>query len=582
MVVAERPRLGRIIGYIRKKVDALGSIGIPGLPNLRLLDTRLLPIMINLSNITKRHGQRVLYEDASFLVRPGDRIGLVGPNGAGKSTIFRLIVGEEAPDSGSISVLPNVIVGYFSQDVGEMKGRSALQEVMAGAGRVSELAEKLAQIEAELASGEASPEKLEKLMERYGDVQLEFQQLDGYDLEARAQAVLTGLGIGPDDYNRPVEEFSGGWKMRIALAKILTLAPDVILLDEPTNHLDIESIIWLEQWLTEYKGAIVMTSHDREFMNRLVSRIIEVANKQISVYSGNYDFYLKERETRRDQLVAAHRRQQEMLAKEEEFIARFAARASHAAQVQSRVKKLDKIERVEAPVDAKTIHFEFAEAPRSGNDVVRLENVSKIWSRDGKEKKVFEGVNTVISRLNKVAVTGVNGAGKSTLLKMIVGETDATSGKVILGSNVCIGYFSQHALDLLNPKNTIFEEVFNRLELPTIGYVKNLLGAFLFSGDDVEKPISILSGGERSRVLLAIILATPLNLLVLDEPTNHLDIESREVLLNAIKKFDGTVLAVSHDRHFLREFTNRVFEFNNGKFLSYDGTYDEYLQRRGH
>lgn len=540
--------------------------------------------MIHLTNLTKRQGQRVLYENASFLVRQEDRIGLVGPNGAGKTTIFRLIMGEDTPEAGNIVILPNVKVGYFSQDVGDMHGRSALAEVMAGAGRVSELAKFIQEVEERLAHSETNPipdDEFGPLMERYGDAQMEFQQLDGYDLEARAKAVLTGLGIGPLDYDRPVESFSGGWKMRIALARILVMQPDVLLLDEPTNHLDIESILWLEEWLRSFKGGIVMTSHDREFMNRLVNRVVEIANKQITVYNGNYEFYLRERDVRREQLLASHRRQQEMLAKEEEFIAKFAARASHAAQVQSRVKKLDKIERIEIPAEAKTIDFEFAKPPRSGNDVIRFENVSKNWQReDGSEKQVFRGVSGVVQRLNKIAVTGVNGAGKSTLLKTIVGETTPTSGTLTIGANVNIGYFSQHALDLLDPKKTIFEEVSGRLPDASVGFVRNLLGAFLFSGDDVEKKIGVLSGGERSRVILALILAQPLNLLVLDEPTNHIDIESREILLKAVQNFEGTVLVVSHDRHFLRAIVNRVFEIRDGEMRVYDGNYDEYLERR--
>jgi ATP-binding cassette subfamily F protein 3 len=540
--------------------------------------------MIHLNNITKRQGERVLYQNASFLVREGDRIGVVGPNGAGKTTIFRIITGEDHPDEGTISIQPNTVIGYFSQDVGEMRGRSALEQVVASAGRVAELGAFIQDVEERLASGatdgmEASA--FEKLMEQYGDAQLEFQQRDGYGLESRAQAILTGLGIGPSDYHRPVEQFSGGWKMRIALAGILALQPDVLLMDEPTNHLDMESILWLEEWLQSYQGAIVMTSHDREFMNRLVGRIVEIAHKQVTVYSGNYEFYLQDREIRREQQASAHRRQQEMLAKEENFIARFAARASHASQVQSRVKKLEKIDRLEAPPETKTIDFEFPAPPRSSNDVVRLTDIAKTWRLDdGSERPVFSGVSGVIGRLNKIAVTGVNGAGKSTLLKTIVGETEPTSGSVTLGPSVRIGYFSQHALDLLNPRHTIMEELTNRLPEASIGFIRNLLGAFLFSGDDVEKKIGVLSGGERARILLALILASPLNLLVLDEPTNHLDIESREVLLKAVKKFDGTVLVVSHDRHFLREITNRVFEVRNGELRVYEGNYDYYLEKK--
>lgn len=539
--------------------------------------------MIQLSNVVKRQGQRVLYENASFLIREGDRIGLVGPNGAGKTTIFRLIVGEDTPDGGTIIIQPNTVIGYFSQDVGEMKGCSALEQVMASTGRTAELGKFIAEVEDKLSSGatnDLDPDAFNELMEKYGDAQMEFQQRDGYDLESRAQAVLTGLGIGPEDYNRPVESFSGGWKMRIALAGILTLQPDVLLMDEPTNHLDIETIIWLEEWLNSYKGAIVMTSHDREFMNRLVVRIVEIAHKQVTVYNGNYEYYLKERELRREQQIAAHRRQQEMLSKEEDFIARFAARASHASQVQSRVKKLDKIDRLEAPPETKTIDFSFPSPPRSGNDVVKMTNLGKTWKKDdGTEKQVFRGVTGMVMRLNKIAVTGVNGAGKSTLLKTIVGETEPSEGSVVVGPSVRTGYFSQHALDTLNPKNTIVEELYGRFPDATIGYIRNLLGAFLFSGDDVDKKIGILSGGEKARVLLAVLLASPLNLLVLDEPTNHLDIESREILLKAVQDFDGTVLVVSHDRHFLHAIVNRVFEVRDGEIRVYEGDWDYYLEK---
>ncbi len=540
--------------------------------------------MIHLSNLTKRHGDRVLYENAGFMVRTGDRIGLVGPNGAGKTTVFRVITGEEQPDAGTVSVDPGVVIGYFSQDVGDMAGRSALEEVKAGAGRVSDLAKVVTDIEKRLDTLETDPlpdSEMEKMMERYGEAQMEFQQRGGYDLDARAKAVLTGLGIGPGEYDRPVEHFSGGWKMRIALAKILTLQPDALLMDEPTNHLDIESILWLEEWLMSYKGSLVMTSHDREFMNRLCTRTIEIANKAITVYSGNYEFYLKEREIRREQLLASFNRQQEMLSKEEDFIARFAARASHAAQVQSRVKKLDKIERIEIPAEARVVSMTFAPPPRSGNDVIRMENLGKVWTReDGSEKKVFSGITGVVSRLNKIAVTGVNGAGKSTLLKCITNQTDPTTGTTVMGASVKLGYFSQHSMEILDPKKTVIQEVSDRLPEASLGYVRNLLGAFLFSGDDVEKQQKVLSGGEKARVVLALMLSSPVNFIVLDEPTNHLDIESREILLRALKDFEGTVMVVSHDRHFLRQIVNRVFEIQDGHLRTYEGNYDYYLEKK--
>lgn len=537
--------------------------------------------MIHLTNITKNYGQKILYKDGNLQIRPGDRIGLVGPNGAGKTTIFRIIMREEGVESGTVNIAEKLVIGYFSQEVGEMKGRSALEEVKAGAGRISDLAARISQMEKKLELSAVEPlsdDEMTQLLEAYGEAQLEFEQRGGYDLDSRAKAILTGLGIGPDAYDRPVETFSGGWKMRIALAQILALNPDVLLMDEPTNHLDLESIVWLEEWLMNYKGSLVMTSHDRDFMNRLVTRIVEIANKAITTYSGNYDFYEREREIRKEQLLAAHQKQQDMLAKEEEFIARFAARASHAAQVQSRVKKLEKIERIEIPAEEKTIQFDFPAPPRSGNDVVKLNQVGKTWPlENGDSKTVFSGVSGVLKRLDHAAVVGVNGAGKSTLLKIIAEQTEASEGIVTLGSNVKIGYFSQHSLEVLNPEKTVMDEVHDRVPQSTIGYVRNLLGAFLFSGDDVYKKVSVLSGGEKSRLVLATILANPVNFLILDEPTNHLDIKSREVLLKAIQNFDGTVLIVSHDRHFLRSVANRVFEVGRGEMNIYEGSYESYL-----
>ena len=538
--------------------------------------------MIHLTDISKQHGNRVLFKNASFQILPGSRTGLVGPNGAGKSTIFRIITGEETLDSGELSCGKKTVIGYFSQDVGDMSGRSALDEVVAASEATVALGEQIRQMEAQMCDPLAD-DAMAALLERYGDVQQEFEHRGGYDLESRAQAVLTGLGIGPDDYQRPVESFSGGWKMRIALARILTLNPDVLLLDEPTNHLDVESIVWLENWLADdYKGALVMTSHDRDFMNRLVDRIVEVAGGTITSYGGNYDFYLREREIRREQLLASHKRQQDMLAKEEDFIARFAARASHAAQVQSRVKKLEKIERIELPAEQKVVNFSFSEPPRSGDDVVAITDLAKSWSLDdGGEKPVFSGVSGMVRRGDKIAVVGVNGAGKSTFLKALVGQAQPTAGSVTIGANVHLGYFSQHSMELLDPKRTVFETVQDALPLQTIGVLRNLCAAFLFQGDDVDKRVDKLSGGEKSRLVLATLLGRPLNLLILDEPTNHLDIQSREVLLTALQNFSGTLLLVSHDRHFLRSLVGRVFEIDHGAMIAYEGDYEYYLHKAG-
>jgi ATP-binding cassette subfamily F protein 3 len=537
--------------------------------------------MIHLSNISKQHGNKILYRNGSFQINSGEKIGLVGPNGAGKTTIFRVITGEEGIDGGIVSKSDRTVIGYFSQNIEEMKGRSALDEVKSAVGNVSDLQLRMAECEAKLADPELDADEMTKILEEYGDVQAEFERLGGYDIESRAAEILTGLGIGPEDYHRPTESFSGGWKMRIALARILALNPEVLLMDEPTNHLDVESIIWLEEWLVNFKGAILMTSHDREFMNRLVTKIVEIANKTITVYGGNYDFYERERDIRKEQLIAAAKRQEDMLAKEEEFIARFAARASHAAQVQSRVKKLEKIDRIEIPEEEAEIKFEWPVPPRGGDEVVRFEGLGKTWLRDdGKEKNVFSGAQALVKRLDRVAVVGVNGAGKSTLLKIIAGHTEPTQGRLNIGASIIPGYFSQNSLDVLDSNATIIDEVHSHIPNAGMGFVRNLLGAFKFSGEEAEKKISILSGGEKSRVVLATILAQPVNFLILDEPTNHLDIRSRELLLEAIKEFPGTVMVVSHDRHFLREITTRVFEVDKHQLRVYDGNYDYYLRKK--
>jgi ATP-binding cassette, subfamily F, member 3 len=536
-------------------------------------------IMIQLSNITLQHGERTLLHNASLQLPPGSRTGLVGPNGSGKTTIFRLITGEEIPDSGETSLPKQTVIGYFSQDVGEMCGRSVLAETMSAAGQIVKLGE---EIEA-MALAMAEPmddTAMAELLHHYGEAVELFEQRGGYDLEPRAQAVLTGLGIDPTRFDLPVESFSGGWKMRIALAKILTINPDFLLLDEPTNHLDLESILWLEEWLrSEYQGGLLMTCHDREFMNRVVKRIVEVADGATTTYSGDFDFYLVEREVRRRQLLASHRRQQEMLAKEEEFIARFAARASHAAQVQSRVKKLEKIERIVVPPEQSTINFSFPVPPRGGEDVLQLSNLGKTWiGPDGQRIPVFSGLNVTLRRLEKIAVTGVNGAGKSTLLKIIAGQTEPSEGEIRIGTGISCGYFSQHAMDLLSPEQTVFSAVQDVLPQENIGVIRNLCAAFLFRGDDVDKRVANLSGGEKSRVVLARLLGQNHNFLILDEPTNHLDIQSREVLLAALQKFAGTILVVSHDRHFLRSLVTRVLFLEDGVIHLHPGGYDSYLR----
>ncbi len=538
--------------------------------------------MLGLSNITKNQGGRTLYSNASFQAQPGDRVGLVGPNGAGKTTIFKLLIGQESLDNGQLIRPNSMTVGYFSQDVGEMHGRSVLEETMAGVEDLSVLKTKISEMEIKL--GEPmTDDAMADLLEAYGEAQAVFEARGGYDLDVRAQEILSGLGFSIDDFHRSVEHFSGGWKMRIALARILLLKPDALLMDEPTNHLDLESIMWLEEWLMNYKGILIMTSHDRTFMNRVVTKIVEIANGGITTYSGNYDFYEKEREIRKEQLLSSYRRQQEMLAKEEEFIAKFAARASHAAQVQSRVKKLDKIERIEIPAEEKSVRFQFNKPPRSGDDVVKMSGLGKEWSSaDGRSKRVFSGVTGLVKRLDKIALVGINGAGKSTLLKIIAGQTSPSEGNCNLGASLELGYFSQHALDILNPQKTILEQLQSVAPNASIGTLKTLLGSFLFSDDEVNKKISVLSGGEKSRVVLACILIRPVNFIILDEPTNHLDIRSREILTEALKDFEGTVIVVSHDRHFLSQISNRVFRIDHGEMQIYEGSFAEYLNSSMH
>ncbi len=536
--------------------------------------------MVALNAVTKQQASKILFANGSLQINPGEKIGLVGPNGAGKTTIFRLIMGEETVDQGAVSRPDKIRIGYFSQNIEDMKGRSVISEVMS-AGNLDLLTSEIKRLEEKLSDPDLNEDDMMKTVEKYGELQSEFESIGGYDLESRAKEILGGLGFSNEDMLMDVGQFSGGWKMRVSLSKILLLIPDVLLMDEPTNHLDVESIVWLESWLQNFKGSVLMTSHDRDFMNRLVTKIVEIANRAITTYGGNYDFYEKERDIRKEQLIAQARRQDDMLAKEEEFIARFAARASHAAQVQSRVKKIDKIERIEIPIEERTMDFVWPVPPRGGDEVVRVTGLAKTYSlSDGREKNVFANATALVKRADRVAIVGVNGAGKSTFLKIVTGQTDPTSGVCQVGASIVTGYFSQNSMDVLDPKKTILQEVESRVPNSTLGTIRSLLGAFLFSGEDVEKKISILSGGEKSRVLLACILSHPVNLLVLDEPTNHLDIRSREVLLKAIKEFPGTVMMVSHDRFFLREITTRVFEIDKNHLNAYDMSYNEYREHK--
>jgi ATPase subunit of ABC transporter with duplicated ATPase domains len=507
----------------------------------------------------------------------GEKVGLVGPNGAGKSTIFRMIVKEEEPDAGQVVVERGLSVGYFSQDVGEMAGRTVVEETMAGAGEVSDAAHELHALEHAMADPSRTHE-IEELVERFGHAQARFDELGGYGLEARAREILAGLGFANEVMEDDVAKLSGGWKMRVALARILLMRPDLLLLDEPTNHLDLESIIWLERFLRDFDGGLIMTSHDREFMNRLVNKIVEIDGGELTTYSGNYDFYEKQRALAAAQQEAEYARQQAMLAKEQAFIDKFKARASHAAQVQSRVKKLDKIEKVEPPKRRKVLEFDFRSPPRSGDDVAKLAGVSKGYG----SKKIYSNFDLLIRRRERWCVMGVNGAGKSTLLKLVAGSTAPDAGEVSLGASVKLGYFAQHAMDLLDATKNVFETLQAAFPLATVGSLKAVAGAFGFSGDDVEKPCRILSGGEKARLVLALMLYDPPNFLVLDEPTNHLDMATKEMLVKALSNFEGTMLFVSHDREFLRSLSNRVLEVSPDGVRKYGGGYSEYVVESGH
>jgi ATPase subunit of ABC transporter with duplicated ATPase domains len=538
--------------------------------------------MISFSGINKQYGRQLIFVDASFQLNPGEKVGLVGPNGSGKTTLFRMVIGEESPDEGEVSVPKKLTIGYFRQDVEEMSGRSVLDEAIAGSGRAGDLHHELESLQHAMEDPGRAGE-MEEILARFGDVQEEYEHLGGYTLEAQAREVLHGLGFADDRIDGDVGALSGGWKMRVALARVLLGRPDVLLMDEPTNHLDLESIIWLEQFLKNFAGALLMTSHDREFMNRIVSKIAEIDAGEISVYSGNYDFYERERAIRESNQQAAFARQQSMLAKEQRFIERFKTHAAKAAQVQSRIKALDKIEKIELPKKRTVVKFGFRVPPRSGDQVAVLENLHKSYG----SRVIYDGFSLTIRRGERWAVMGRNGAGKTTLLKMIAGASAPDKGDVQLGASLTMGYFAQQSLDVLNPDLTILDQFQQDFPQDGMGSLRTLAGAFQFSGDDVDKKIRSLSGGEKSRLAMARMLYNPPNFLVLDEPTNHLDLATKEMLIAALKDFEGTMVFVSHDRTFLRGLGSRVLELGgetgrDRKPRVYPGSYTEYVQALGH
>ena len=535
--------------------------------------------MITLTGINKRHGNQILFVDASLQLNPGEKVGLTGPNGAGKSTVFRLIVGEETPDDGEVALPRRLSLGYFRQDMGEMKGRSVIDEAIVGCGKVGELHHELEQLQRDMADPDKADD-MDRILERYGEVQAQYQDLGGYELEAKAKEVMHGLGFNDAQIEGDVGALSGGWKMRVGMAKVLLGNNDVLLLDEPTNHLDIESILWLEQFLQQTKAAVLMTCHDRDFMNRIVDRIIDVDNGQFVSYSGDYDYMEREQKVRALQLEAQFERQQAMIAKMQRFIDRFGTHVAKAAQAQSKAKKIEKIDKIELPKKREVVPFACKTPPRSGDDIVKIQGLKKAYG----PRSIYQNLDFEIKRGERWYVMGQNGSGKTTLLKMIAGHLQPDGGMLKLGS-VKMGYFAQQALDLLDPDLTVYQQVDQKFHLESIGAKRNLLGAFQFSGDEQDKLIKFLSGGEKSRLVLALMLFDPPNFLVLDEPTNHLDILTKEMLVQTLGNFDGTMLFVSHDRGFLRGLANRVLDVSEcaagGPAKVYQGSYVEWVEKTG-
>jgi ATP-binding cassette, subfamily F, member 3 len=533
------------------------------------------PGMITLSHIQKQFGSKVLFKDCSLQIGVRDRLGLIGPNGSGKTTLFRMILGEESLDEGELLIAKGVKIGYLPQEVISFEGNTVLDEVLKSLTNITSLQDKMTILEEELSSID-DPKKQERLAKEYGKLQERYTLLGGYGLEAEAKRILQGLGFKEGDFDRLTDELSGGWLMRIALAKILLQSPDLLLLDEPTNHLDLVSLIWLEEFLTNYPGAMVIVSHDRVFLNHLIDWIAEIEAQRIDLYYGDYDHYLEEKDARGQVLEATYKTQQRKIEQTERFIERFRAKNTKSSQVQSRIKMLEKIERIELPEKKKEIRFHFPAPKRSGHKVVEVKNLHKSYG----DTVVYQGIDLSFYRGDKVALVGPNGAGKSTLLKILAGVLDFQEGEVILGKEVTRAYFAQHQFDLLRPENTVFEELLSIATDESQTELRTLLGTFLFSGEEIEKRVSVLSGGEKSRLVLAKMLLKPANFLLFDEPTGHLDISSRNVLEMALKQFQGTICLVTHDRHLINQIANKVIEIDRGIPHLFLGNYDDYLYKK--
>lgn len=527
--------------------------------------------MIQLDSISKSFGTATLFEDLSWKLAERAIIGLVGANGAGKSTLMRIISGDEVADGGRVIIPKQVRVGYLPQEVTEIHPGSVVDVIVDGASELLALEQRMVELQQELER--ASGSHAEALSHQYGEVQQRFAQGGGYAIRARARQIADGLGFRPEDVDRPLREFSGGWRMRALVGKLLLQAPDVMLLDEPTNHLDLESLEWLENYLKNYAGTIVLISHDRYFLNRLADQVAELANHTVRTFTGNYDAYLLQRDELRERLQAERDEQEREIARVEDFIERFRYKASKSAQVQSRVKALEKIELIEVPPDfTPQIHFDFPQPPRVGKRVAALEGVRKAYG----DNVVFEKLDFQVFRDDKIALVGPNGAGKSTMLKLLAGQIQPDTGKLEYGSRVEIAYFAQHSVDQLDLSRTVLGEMEATASHDAFPRIRSVLGAFQFGDNDINKPISVLSGGEKSRLALAKMLLEPAGLLLLDEPTNHLDIASRQMLERALKRFEGAFCVVSHDRYFLNEIVNKVVHIQHGALTDYLGDYDYY------
>jgi ATP-binding cassette subfamily F protein 3 len=532
--------------------------------------------MLSLKNAGKRFGPRVLFLEADWLIRNDEKTALVGANGTGKSTLMKVLAGLETLDYGTLDQTRGISVGYLPQEGLELAGRTVFDECLTVFDELHEMEREIERLAGQMAELDHESAEYQSVAERYSVLQDRFHALDGYALDAQVGSVLTGLGFGKEDWTRQTDEFSGGWQMRIALAKLLLAKPNLLLLDEPTNHLDLETRNWLEDYLKNYPFGYILISHDRYFLDVTIDRTVEIWNKRLTIYHGNYTKYLKQKDERREQLMAAYRNQRERIEHLEAFINRFRYQATKAKQVQSRIKELEKIERIEVPEEEPVMHFKFPQPPPSGRMVVEAEGLAKSYG----PKQVFTGARLTIERGDRIALVGVNGAGKSTMIKLLTGDETPTSGAIKLGHNVVAEYFAQDQYKVLDPEARMLADISRSAKRVPEVQLRSLLGCFLFSGDDVFKPLGVLSGGERNRFALARILVSPSNFLLLDEPTNHLDMRAKDVLLDALAHYSGTVIFVSHDRYFIDRLATRVIEIENGAVTAYEGDYEDYLRRK--